>query len=232
MKKIGIIGAMDEEVRAIIDKYTVDSVVRILDFEYNICILKNIQIIIVKSGIGKVNSAICTQLLIDRFNIDYIINTGVAGAILEQLDIGDIVISTETLQHDVDATCFGYEFGHIPRMEDYVFKSNDYLISMCENISSKNNYKHHKGRIVSGDSFISSIEKKNWIKDKFNATCVDMESGSIGHVCSVNNIPYVAIRCISDTSDDRAVMKYEDFVQIALKRSFDITDNLIKEIQQ
>lgn len=229
MKKIGIIGAMEEEVASLLKKYGNSKETEILQYKYHSFIINNCKIIIVRSGIGKVNSAICTQLLIDRFEVDYIINTGVAGSISDELEIGDIVFSNATMQHDVDVTTFGYKLGQIPRMgEKYIFESDEYLLNKSKEIADKKGYKYQIGLIVSGDSFVGSDEKKKWILKNFDASCVDMESGAIGHVCSINNIPYLAIRCISDTSDNRASMKYEDFVELALERSFEITSNLIE----
>lgn len=231
MKIIGIIGAMDEEIRELLNKYKASEKVKILNYEYNISVLDHKKIIIVQSGIGKVNSAICTQLLIDRFNVDYVINTGVAGAISKKLEIADIVLSSETMQYDVDVTSFGYKLGQIPRMgENYIFKSSELLISKSEDIIKEKGYKYYIGQIVSGDCFVGTNEKKNWILENFDAMCVDMESGSIGHVCNMNDIPYIAVRCISDTSDDSAKMKYEDFIPIALEKCFIITSYLIEEL--
>ncbi len=231
MKTIGIIGAMEEEVSELLKKYKAKDKKKILNYEYHISVLENKKIIVVQSGIGKVNSAICAQILIDRFNVDYVINTGVAGAISNELEIGDVVFSDETMQYDVDVTAFGYKLGQIPRMgENYRFKSSELLISKSENIVKEKGYKYYIGQIVSGDCFVGTDEKKKWISGNFDAMCVDMESGSIGHVCDMNGIPYIAVRCISDTSDDSAKMKYEDFIPIALEKCFIITSYLIEEL--
>lgn len=231
MLKIGIIGAMEEEVAALINFYGYKEKKKYLNYEFNIIEHKGKTIVVVVSGIGKVNSAICTQLLIDRFSVDCVINTGIAGAISEDLNIADIVLCDDTLQHDVNAVGFGYKLGQIPRMgENYIFRSDKYLLKKLQSITKEKNYTTYTGRIVSGDEFVCSDARKQWIKENFNALCTDMESGSIGHVCYLNNVPFMAIRCISDTSDDRATMAYEDFSKIALDKCFQIESALIEEL--
>ncbi len=231
MKNIGIIGAMEEEVAALIKHYGSTQKTKFLDFEFNILKYKDKKIVVVVSGIGKVNSAICTQLLIDRFNVDCVVNSGIAGAISEKLDIADIVFSSDLIQHDVNAVNFGYKIGQIPRMGDnYIFKGDKNLLDKMEQIAQNKDIKYFVGRIVSGDEFVSTNSKKQWLKDSFDAMCTDMESASIAHVCFLNKIPFMAIRCISDTADDRANMVYKEFEEIALKKCFAISSALIEEI--
>lgn len=231
MKNIGIIGAMDEEVAALIKHYGCEEKVKFLDFEFNILKYKDKKIVVVVSGIGKVNSAICTQLLIDRFNVECVVNSGIAGAISEKLDIADIVFSKDLIQHDVDAVNFGYKLGQIPRMGDnYIFKGDQQLLDKMEQIAQNKDIKYYVGRIVSGDVFVSTNTKKEWLRDNFDAMCTDMESASIAHVCFLNKVPFMAIRCISDTADDRASMVYKEFEEIALNKCFAISSALIEEI--
>lgn len=231
MKNIGIIGAMEEEVAALIKHYGSTQKTKFLDFEFNILEYKDKKIVVVVSGIGKVNSAICTQLLIDRFNVECVVNSGIAGAISEKLDIADIVFSSDLIQHDVNAVNFGYKIGQIPRMGDnYIFKGDKNLLDKMEQIAQNKDIKYFVGRIVSGDEFVSTNSKKQWLKDNFDAMCTDMESASIAHVCFLNKIPFMAIRCISDTADDRADMVYKEFEEIALKKCFAISSALIEEI--
>lgn len=231
MKNIGIIGAMEEEVAALIKNYGSTQKIKFLNFEFNIIKYKDKKIVVVVSGIGKVNSAICTQLLIDRFNVECVVNSGIAGAISEKLDIADIVFSKDLIQHDVNAVNFGYKIGQIPRMgDDYIFKGDIKLLDKMEQIAQNKGIKYFVGRIVSGDEFVSANSKKQWLKDNFDAMCTDMESASIAHVCFLNKVPFIAIRCISDTADDRANMVYKEFEEIALKKCFAISSTLIKEI--
>ncbi len=231
MKNIGIIGAMDEEVATLIKHYGCEEKVKFLDFEFNILKYKDKKIVVVVSGIGKVNSAICTQLLIDRFNVECVVNSGIAGAISEKLDIADIVFSSDLIQHDVNAVNFGYKLGQIPRMGDnYIFKGDKQLLDKMEQIAQNKGIKYYVGRIVSGDEFVSTNSKKEWLRDNFDAMCTDMESASIAHVCYLNKVPFMAIRCISDTADDRASMVYKEFEEIALKKCFAISSALIEEI--
>ncbi len=231
MKNIGIIGAMEEEVAALIKHYGSTEKVKYLDFEFHILKYNDKKIIVVVSGIGKVNSAICAQLLIDRFGVECVVNSGIAGAISEKIDIADIVFSSDLIQHDVNAVNFGYKLGQIPRMgEDYIFKGDLALLHKMEEIAQNKGIKYYVGRIVSGDEFVSANTKKQWLKDNFNAMCTDMESASIAHVCFLNKVPFIAIRCISDTADDRANMVYKEFEEIALKKCFAISSALIEEI--
>ncbi len=231
MKNIGIIGAMEEEVSALIKHLNCEEKINYLNFEFNIAAYKDKKVVIVVSGIGKVNSAICTQLLIDRFGVDCIINSGIAGAISEKVDIADIVFSKDLMQHDMKVENFGYPAGIIPRMgEDSIFKGDIFLLEKIESIAKNNNIKYFVGRIVSGDEFVSENSQKQWIKDTFDALCTDMESASIAHVCFLNKVPFVAVRCISDTADDRAQMVYEEFEKIALEKCFMISSRLIEEL--
>lgn len=231
MNKIGIIGAMQEEVLALIEHYGVKEKVKYVGFEFNIIEYKNKTVVVVVSGIGKVNSAICAQLLIDRFGVECVINNGIAGAISEKLNIADIVFSTDLIQHDVNAVGFGYKLGEIPRMnEKSTFIADEKLVKEAEKIANANGMSYFKGRIVSGDEFVSTNSKKQWIKENFDAMCTDMESASIAHVCFLNKVPFLAVRCISDTSDDRASMIYTEFEKIALEKCFKISSALIEEL--
>lgn len=231
MKNIGIIGAMEEEVASLIKHYGCSEKQKHLNFEFNIINYKDKKVVIVVSGIGKVNSAICSQLLIDRFGVECVVNSGIAGAISEKLDIADIVFSDDLLQHDVNAVGFGYKLGEIPRMENKsIFKGDIELLDKMKHIADEKGIKYYVGRIVSGDEFVSTDTKKQWLKKEFNALCTDMESASIAHVCYLNKVPFIAIRCISDTADDRATMIYSEFEKIALDKCFAISSALIEEL--
>ncbi len=232
MKTIGIIGAMQEEIAYIKPKMNIVTVRNIIGLDFFIGKFNNTNVVLVRSGIGKVNAAICSQVLIDLFAVDYIINTGVAGAISKELDIGDVVISDEVWHHDVDVTAFGHKMGVIPRMPDSAFRADEELIRLAteatKNVPQVKNVL--TGKIVSGDQFISSAEIKNKIKENFNPLCVEMESAAIAQTCVLNKIPFVIIRAISDKADGSADMSFEEFVDIAARNASNIVENIMEQL--
>ncbi len=231
MKTIGIIGAMDEEISFIREISEIISAKNILGLDFFLGKYASNSVVIVKSGIGKVNAAACTQVLIDHFAVDCVINVGVAGAVFNELKIGDVVVSTDTVQHDIDVSALGDPVGTIPRMEESFFKADEELIQLVvkagEGIQTHNIF---KGRIASGDKFISSQEQKNFIWNTFKAYCAEMEGAAIAHVCYLNRIPFVIIRSISDNADGEAGISYEEFKGTAVKNSSVILEELLKNI--
>ena len=186
------------------------------------------DVVIVRSGIGKVNAGICTQILADRFGVDRLINTGIAGSLDAKIDIGDIVISTDALHHDMDATEFGYPVGQVPRMETLSFPADEELVKKAVKASEKVNPDIHTftGRIASGDQFIASREVKEKIIQNFHPLCVEMEGAGIAHAASLNQISYVIIRAISDKADNSAHVDYPTFERQAIAHSV----RLVKEL--
>lgn len=229
---VGIIGAMEEEVLSLKDKMVVNEVKTIASLEFNIGTLHEKSVVVVRCGIGKVNAAICTQILIDHFNVGTIINTGVAGALSSQLDIGDIVISSDAIQHDVDATGFGYKLGDIPRMEESFFKADEKLIQLAKEaghvLAKETNI--FINRIVSGDQFISDQKKKNHLVENFQGFCTEMEGAAIAHVCYLNKVPFLIIRSISDRADDSAEVNFAEFTQIAASNSSKMIEEIISNM--
>jgi adenosylhomocysteine nucleosidase len=230
MEVIGIIGAMDEEVLALKEKMTLTEVRSIASLEFFVGTLNNASVVVVHGGIGKVNAALCTQILIDCFHIDAVINTGVAGALSNDLEIGDVIISSDTIQHDVDATGFGYELGEVPRMGMKEFRADEHLISIAQHatdvLPSKTNV--FTERIVSGDQFVADSERKAYIKENFGGFCTEMEGAAIGQVCTVNKIPFVIIRSVSDKADDSAEMNFAEFTQLAANHSCKILMKMLE----
>lgn len=230
MRKIGIIGAMAEEVEKLKSSFELKEIVKILGYEFFVLNYDDKEIIIVVSGIGKVNAAICSQIMIMNFDVECLVNSGIAGAIDEKLNIADIVISEDLVQHDFDCTGCGYEAGIIPRMgENSIFKGDAELIKKIEKAAKDNDIDYTIGRVATGDEFISSRDKKIWIRETFHATCAEMEGAAIAHTCYINKIPFLAIRCISDTADERAEMVYAEFEKLAIEKSFTLTHTFIKE---
>ena len=225
---LGIIGAMDEEVAKIKEAMQDIEITCKASMEFYKGTMDGKEVVVVRSGIGKVNAGICTQILVDLFNVDAVINTGIAGSLNAAIDIGDIVLSTDALQHDVDATGFGYELGVIPRMDTSVFVADSKLRVLarecCERVNP--DIKVFEGRVVSGDQFISDKKVKDRILDEFKGDCTEMEGASIAQAAYLNNIPFLIIRAISDKADDSATVDYPAFEAKAIEHSV----RLVKEI--
>lgn len=232
MNKIGIIGAMDEEVNQLKELMSDVKITKKAGMDFYEGNLYEKNIIIVRSGIGKVNAAICTQILIDLYDVEGVINTGIAGSLKNEINIGDVVLSTDVLYHDVDATNFGYEFGVIPRMETSIFVADKYLLEKAKEASmlANENVGVFVGRVVSGDQFVGDKKKKGWIQDKFSGFCTEMEGAAIGHTAYLNQIPFLIIRAISDKADDSAQMEYDVFEAKAIDHTVKLMKALIKSI--
>lgn len=227
--RIGIIGAMEEEVCALIADMYIKNKVNKAMMEFNHGYICGKDVVIVKSGIGKVNAAVCTQILIDDFNVDTVINVGIAGGIGCDIYPGDIVIATDLVEHDMDTTKFGDRPGQIPNMDVFDFKCDENLVKCaleaCKEIKDINIF---TGRIVSGDQFIADIEKIKWLHSEFSALSCEMEGASIAHVAYLNKKPFVIIRSISDNANNGAHMDYEKFKGISVKNSNTILRSMLK----
>ncbi len=218
---LGIIGAMDEEVAKLKEQMTDVVVTTKASMDFYRGKLSGKDVVVVRSGIGKVNAAICTQILVDDFRVSAVINTGIAGSLRAEINIGDIVLSTDALEHDMEATAFGYPVGQIPRMDTLAFEADKNLIALAEKCCAKVNpdIKTFVGRVVSGDQFISSKEKKEWLIENFEGYCTEMEGAAIAHCAYLNNVPFLVIRAISDKADASAQMDYPAFEALAIERS-------------
>ncbi|MCT4565079.1 MAG: 5'-methylthioadenosine/adenosylhomocysteine nucleosidase [Maledivibacter sp.] len=232
MARIGIIGAMDEEIEILKELMEIKENNNIAGMNFYVGKLKNKEVVLVRSGIGKVNAAVCTQILASNYKVSHIINTGVAGAVHEDLDVGDIVISSDVIEHDFDATGFGYKLGEIPRMDTYIFDASKELIDITYEASRSETIKHKTmiGRILSGDIFVASSDKKEFLWNSFKGYCTEMEGAAIGHTSYLNNIPFVIIRAISDKADGTAHTNFNEFVLEAAKNSSNIVKNIIEHI--
>lgn len=232
MYTIGIIGAMDEEVKLLKDSMDGVEVRTVASMDFYKGSLKGKSVVIVRSGIGKVNAAICTQILVDNYGVDAVINTGVAGSLRNEINIGDIVLSTDALQHDMDATGFGYEMGVIPRMESSIFKGDNRMIEKAFMVCTREipEVRVYKGRIVSGDQFISDSDKKEWLVQTFKGYCTEMEGAAIAQTAYLNNIPFLIIRAISDKADHSAEMAYSEFEQMAISNTVKLLNGLVPEL--
>lgn len=229
MKRIGIIGAMELEVAQLKSQMTIERVVTKASMEFFTGTLNNVDVVVVRSGIGKVNAALCVQILADVFQVTHVINTGVAGSLNADLDIGDILVSKDALHHDIDVTIFGYQPGEVPQIGFREFKANEEMINAavtsCKEVNPDINVR--TGRVVSGDQFISSKEVKNKLINTFKGDCAEMEGASIAHGAYLNQLPFVIIRAISDKADDSAEMDYPTFEKEAAKHSAKLVAHMI-----
>lgn len=233
MNKIGIIGAMEIEVETLKSHMKITGTLEKASMNFLEGTLNDVSVVIVRSGIGKVNAGICVQILADVFHVTHIINTGVAGSLNASIDIGDIVVSTDTLYHDVDATGFGYPVGEVPQLGTLSFKADEQMASIarssCEIVNPE--IKVFEGRIVSGDQFVSSPDVKKSILGHFpDSLCTEMEGAAISHVSWLNHIPFVIIRAISDKADDSAHMDYPTFEKQAAEHSAKLVEHMIAQL--
>ena len=226
---IGIIGAMEEEVAVLKESMDIEKIVEHASMQFYKGVLCGKKVVVVRSGIGKVNAAVCAQILADKFNIDVLINTGIAGSLDASIDIGDMVISTDLVEHDMDASIFGDPVGQIPRMDTFSFPADAELVKKAVQANTEANpdIKTFTGRIVSGDQFVSSAEVKDKLVSLFDAKCTEMEGAAIAHVAYLNKISCVIIRAISDKADNSATMDYPTFEKQAIKHSVKLVRNLL-----
>lgn len=222
--KIGIIGAMEQEIEIFKNKIENIQVTKIFGKTFYEGTWHNKQVVLTQSGIGKVYAALATQTIINHFGGTHVINSGVAGAISEKLIPGDIVVSTDLVYHDVDVTGFGYPHGQVPGTTSLFFEADKKMIDL---VSDQNIY---TGRIATGDQFISDSNKKQWIRETFEPMCVEMEGAAIGHVCGINKTPFVVIRAISDTASGDAEEEFADNLQKGVERATGITEYIVENL--
>lgn len=223
---------MELEVEALKEQMDVKNIVEKASMKFCEGMLRGKDVVIVQCGIGKVNAGICVQILADLFQVDAVINTGVAGSLRAEINIGDIVVSTDACEHDMDVTALGYKKGIIPQMKESFFKADRQLveaaIEVCREVNPDINV--YEGRVLSGDQFISGEEIKNKLIDLFDGSCTEMEGAAIAHAAFLNEIPYVVIRAISDKADGSAHMDYPEFERAAAAHSAKLVENLVKRL--
>lgn len=232
---IGIIGAMDCEVDVL--KQKLQNLEELQHSKQKIYLgnLYGHKIILVKSGVGKVNSAICTQYIIDKFNPDYIINTGIAGGIAKNLEVGDVVVGEKLVQYDFDVSAIGYAKGYmctgIEPDKPTMFYSDENLIKSFEKSFDKE-FTLHKGIIASGDTFVSDVNRKKEIHNLFNATAVEMEGCAIAQTATANDVPFLVVRAISDLADNEAGKSHAFVEEEMAEVSSSAIENLLKELSK
>ena len=227
---LGIIGAMAQEVRQLKEAMEQPRIETVAGMEFYRGTIGGKEAVVVQSGIGKVSAGICAQILVDRFGVDGIINTGIAGSLKAEINIGDLVMSTDALQHDVDAVNFGYEPGQIPQLPVKAFPTDDRLRKLAMELCARVNpdIRAHEGRVLTGDQFISDKAKKQWLTSTFGGACTEMEGAAIAQAAYLNQVPVLIIRAISDKADDSASMEYGAFEELAILHSVRLTRALIE----
>ena len=232
MGRTGIIGAMEEEIILLKEKMEIEVVVKKASMEFYQGTLNGKEVVLVKSGIGKVNAGLCAQILVDVFNVNRLINTGLAGSLKAEINIGDIVLSSDALQHDMDARAFGYARGEIPRMDTLSFPADPELIGMakaaCEEVNPE--IQVFVGRVVTGDQFVAGRETKEEIASWTDGYCTEMEGAAIAQAAYLNKVPFVIVRAISDKADDSASMDYSEFEKQAIEHSVRLVENFVGRI--
>ena len=226
---IGILCAMREELEPILEYMKVKERLNHANNIYYLAEFEGKDIVLAYSKIGKVNAALSATVMIEKFKIKKLLFSGVAGAIDEDLKIGDLIIATKTAQHDVDLTVFGYEPGFIPESRVF-FECDKNLNDLAFDVARKLNIKLKSGIIASGDQFIHSQEKKEWIKNTFNASAIEMEGAAVGCVCFNENIPFFMLRSISDTAEEGAGVDFDEFLEESSKVSAKFLVEMLREL--
>lgn len=231
--KIGIIGAMDVEVALLREHMKTERVEQYAGMTFQEGTLGGTPVVVVKSGICKVNAALCVQLLVDHFAVTQVMNTGIAGSLNREINIGDIVVSTSARYHDVDATVFGYQPGEIPQQGIVSFPADEKLQEAAAEAVEKAapEVRVFRGQIVSGDQFISSKEKKlQLMRDFPEGLCCEMEGTAIAQAAFVNQIPFVILRAISDKADESAEESYDVFEKKAAQHCAAIAEYMVAHL--
>jgi adenosylhomocysteine/aminodeoxyfutalosine nucleosidase len=229
--RIGIMGAMREEIEPILE--LVDELETEIEYghnQYYKAYYNGFELIIAYSKIGKVNSALTAATMIEKFEIDMLLFSGVAGAINEELKIGDLIIATKLAQHDLDITAFGHPYGYVPESKVFV-ETNEKLNKVAKKVAEKLNIKLLEGIIATGDQFIADPERKEWIRKTFNADAIEMEGASVGFVCDALGVPFFVLRAISDSADMDAGFDFDKFLEGSAKNSAKFLIQMLEELR-
>ena len=233
MKCVGIIGAMEQEVARLKEVMEDVSITTRANMDFYEGVLEGKKVVVVQSGIGKVNAGMCTQILADLFQVEAVINTGIAGSLNADINIGDLVISTDLVHHDMNAVAFGYPVGQIPQMEAFSFRSDENLrklaVQACRDVNP--DIEVYEGRIASGDQFVADQGVKDEIIKNFDACAVEMEGAAIAQAAYLNNVPFLVVRAISDKADGSAEVDYPTFEALAVEHCVKMTLRILNQIK-
>ena len=230
--KIGIIGAMDVEVANLKEAMKKEREVVRAGMRFCEGTIGGTEVVVVQCGIGKVNAGLCVQILCDLFDVTHLINTGVAGSLDEEINVGDVVVSIDAMYHDMDVTGLGYVPGQVPQMDVLTFAADPMLreaaVKACREAAPEIGV--FEGRVVSGDQFICDRAKKNEIKKIFGGLCTEMEGAAIAQAAYVNGVPFVIVRAISDKADESVIVAYDVFEAQAARHCTSIIEHMVKSL--
>ena len=233
MTKLGIIGALDVEVAALKEKMENVTSGKMAGMDFWEGKLEGLPAVVVQCGVGKVNAALCSQILCTCYGVTHLVNTGIAGSLCAQLDIGDLVVSLDAMYHDFDCHSFHYPLGQVPGMDVLAFPADETLVGYAFGAAEAVNPGHTRiGRIASGDQFVNKKEKKEQIVNVTHALCTEMEGAAIAHTAYRNGVPFVILRAISDKADDSASVDYHTFEATAADRCAQVSMALAKRIRE
>lgn len=228
---IGLIGAMDAEIELLLGQLENQEQIVKAGISYLTGGIQGKRVVVCKSGVGKVNAAVTTQILIDTFGVSKVVFTGVAGALHPQLDIGDIVISASCLQHDMDVSPLGFARGVIPYQEVSDFPADAALVQLAEEACKALSVERYVvGKVLSGDQFIASRDTVKLLHEQLDGACAEMEGAAVAQVCYMNDVPYVVIRSMSDKADGSAHINFPEFTAKASERSYDIVYYMLNRL--
>ncbi len=231
MNKLAIMGAMQEEIEPLLNNFENIKVTEYAKNKYYEVSLNGLDIVIAHSKIGKVFASLTATTLIEKFGCDTLLFSGVAGAINEKLKIGDLIIADKLCQHDLDITSFGHPYGYVPGGDVFIETSKE-LREVAKEVAKKNDLKVIEGTIATGDQFVNSVQRKDFILNTFNADALEMEGASVAVVCDSLNIPFFILRAISDSADMEANFDFDEFLKSSAKISADYLIQIVKKLNK
>lgn len=233
MRKLGIIGAMVVEVETLKEKMEEKTTATIAGMEFCEGILEGLPAVVVQCGVGKVNAAMCAQILCSNYGVTHLVNTGIAGSLCNDLDVGDLLVSQDAIYHDFDCTAFGYPDCKVPGMDVIAFPADEKMIELAVAAAEEVHPGHIKlGRVATGDQFVCTREQKEKIVALTEGLCTEMEGGAIAHTAYRNGVPFVILRAISDKADEEADMDYPTFEKLSAHRCAAVTCRLAGMLQK
>ncbi|MFW2568370.1 5'-methylthioadenosine/adenosylhomocysteine nucleosidase [Aliarcobacter butzleri] len=229
MTKLAIMGAMEEEIEPLLAYFDKINVVEFANNKYYEVNYKGLDIVIAYSKIGKVHASLTAATMIEKFSCDTLLFSGVAGAVNPNLKIGDLIIADKLCQHDLDITAFGHPNGYVPGGKVFV-ETTSSLRDIAKKVATKSNLKVIEGTIATGDQFVHSVERKEFIQNTFNADALEMEGASVAVVCDALNVPFFILRAISDSADMDAGFDFDEFLKSSAKNSADYLIKIVEEL--
>ncbi len=231
MTKLAIMGAMEEEIEPLLEHFKNIKITEFANNKYYELNYNGLDIVVAYSKIGKVFASLTASTMIEKFGCDTLLFSGVAGGINPKLKIGDLIIANKLCQHDLDITAFGHPHGYVPEGSVYVQTSKE-LIEVAKIVASENGIKVIEGTIATGDQFVHSMERKEFIESTFKADALEMEGASVAVVCDALNVPFFVLRAISDTADMDAGFDFDEFLKSSAKNSADYLIKIVNKLNQ